>query len=99
LSLPDDSSCALGRQLLARGAGPADRLVDQELARRVRDGLARLGEDDQEVLLLRVFEGLSNVETAAALGIDPAAASQRFGRALVRLGRLLAEGAAGSASE
>jgi RNA polymerase sigma-70 factor (ECF subfamily) len=91
LPLPEDSSLTLGRQLLARGAGPPEQLVERELARRVREGLARLGEDDREVLLLRAFEGLANADVAAILGIDSSAASQRFGRALARLRRLLTE--------
>jgi RNA polymerase sigma-70 factor (ECF subfamily) len=97
--LPEDSSAALGRQLLARGAGPIEHLVDQELSLRVREGMTRLGADDREVLFLRVFEDLPNADVAAVLGIEPAAASQRFGRALVRLRRLLIERDRGGAPD
>jgi RNA polymerase sigma-70 factor, ECF subfamily len=50
-------------------------------------GLALDGLDptDREVLALRHFEELSNQETAAVLGIQPAAASKRYVRALERL--------------
>jgi RNA polymerase sigma-70 factor (ECF subfamily) len=44
---------------------------------------------DQEILLLRNLEGLSNQEVAQLLDIEPATASQRYGRALLRLRNVL----------
>ena len=44
---------------------------------------------DREVLVLRHFEELSNVEVARVLGITPAAASKRYMRAVVELKRIL----------
>lgn len=44
---------------------------------------------DREVLALRHFEELSNAETAAALGIEPPAASKRYVRALARLKQII----------
>ena len=38
---------------------------------------------------MRNFEGLSNQEVAYLLGLDPATASKRHGRALLRLRQLL----------
>src|SRR5207253_6308196 len=67
--LAEDSSVALGRQLLAKEGGPLSGLIDRELAQRVREGLARLPETDREILLMRSFEGLSNQEVALALGL------------------------------
>jgi RNA polymerase sigma-70 factor (ECF subfamily) len=89
--LPEDSSIALGRQVLDRGAGPLQGLIDGELAARVRQAVGRLPETDREVLLMRSFEGLSNQEVARALGLETSAASQRFGRAVLRLRQLLTE--------
>jgi len=63
--------------------------VRHELVRRVRQAVAELDDDDREVLLMRNFEGLSNQEVAQVLAIDPAAASKRYGRALIRLQKLL----------
>ena len=40
---------------------------------------------DREVLALRHFEELSNADAASVLGIQPAAASKRYVRALARL--------------
>jgi RNA polymerase sigma-70 factor, ECF subfamily len=41
------------------------------------------------VLVLRNLEELSNLETARVLGIDPATASRRYGRAVLRLRDIL----------
>jgi RNA polymerase sigma-70 factor (ECF subfamily) len=88
--LPDRSSVLIARQVLS-GIAP-DRLAEEaELAGRVHDALGQLDEVDREVLLLRTFEGLTNVEAAAVLGIEPSAASKRYGRALLRLRQALAE--------
>ncbi len=87
--LPDRSSVQLFRQLLAPGSTPGQLMARAELARRVRMAVARLAEIDREVLLMRNLEGLSNHEVAQVLEIDPAAASQRYGRALLRLRKLL----------
>ena len=88
---PDESSLAFARQLLASGTSPSARLAASELAQRVRDAVAQLPEADREVVLLRNFAGLSNQEVAQLLEIQPAAASQRYGRALLRLRKLLDE--------
>jgi RNA polymerase sigma-70 factor (ECF subfamily) len=90
--LPDQSSFQLAEQLLAAGPAPDQRHDQDELARRVRQGLARLGEADREVLLLRNYEGLSYTEVGYVLGIESAAARKRHGRALVRLHQILFEG-------
>ena len=90
--LPDRSSVQLFRQLLAPGSTPGQQMAQAELARRVRQAVARLSEIDREVLLMRNLEGLSNHEVAQVLEIEPAAASQRYGRALLRLRKLLLAG-------
>ncbi len=55
----------------------------------MRDAVARLPESDQEILLLRTYEHLSNQEVAYLLDLDPATASKRHGRAVLRLHRIL----------
>jgi RNA polymerase sigma-70 factor (ECF subfamily) len=90
--LPEGSAAAFARQLLAPGSSPSAHLGRQELARRVREAMARLAEADREVLLLRHFEGLSNPEAAALLGLTPGAVSKRYGRAVLRLHDLLFTG-------
>ena len=87
--LPERSSFVLAEQLLASGSTPSRQLGRRELARRLQRALMQLAEGDREILLLRNFEGLSNREVGHLLGIDPAAASQRHGRALLRLHKAL----------
>jgi RNA polymerase sigma-70 factor (ECF subfamily) len=87
--LPDGSSALLARQLLGEGATPSEQLAEAELAARLRQAVAQLPEDDREVVLMRNFEGLTNQEVSQVLGLDPAAASKRYGRALLRLRKVL----------
>jgi RNA polymerase sigma-70 factor (ECF subfamily) len=82
----------LARQLLAGGPTPSQQIDHLELALRVRQAVAQLPEADHEVVMMRHFEGLSNQEVACLLGIDPATASKRHGRAMLRLHRILFEG-------
>lgn len=56
-----------------------------ETRARVLAALEALDELDREIVVLRHFEGLSNAEAAAELGLEPPAASKRFLRALLRL--------------
>jgi RNA polymerase sigma-70 factor (ECF subfamily) len=93
--LPDHSSLVLGQQLLASGSTPSQHLDRSEIARRVRQAVARLPAADREVLVMRNFEGLSNPEIGYLLGVDAATVSKRHGRALLRLRKLLLEGGLG----
>ncbi|MBP7937624.1 MAG: sigma-70 family RNA polymerase sigma factor [Phycisphaerae bacterium] len=89
LPLPDESSAQLGQRLLARGSAPSQQLARRELGGQVRRAIARLGDDDREILLMRNFEGLSNQEVARVFSIEPGTASKRYGRALLKLRELL----------
>jgi RNA polymerase sigma-70 factor, ECF subfamily len=89
VGIPDGSAFVLVNQLLAGGSAPSQRLMRSETARRVRDVMAQLPEADREILLMRNLEALSNQEVAEVLQIEPGAASQRYGRALMRLRKLL----------
>jgi RNA polymerase sigma-70 factor (ECF subfamily) len=89
--LPERSSLLLARPFLAAGSTPSRHLNQPELAQRVREAVAGLPEADQEILLLRTYEDLSNQEAAYLLDLDPATASKRHGRAVLRLHRLLIE--------
>ncbi|GGN62454.1 DNA-directed RNA polymerase sigma-70 factor [Actinoplanes lobatus] len=51
----------------------------------VRDALARLGDDDRELLTLIGWEDLTATQAAAVLGITPAAVRKRLERARSRL--------------
>jgi RNA polymerase sigma-70 factor (ECF subfamily) len=89
LPLPDRSSLLLARQFFSPGPSPSQQLLQREFVRRVREAVSRLPEGDREVLILRKLEELSNQETAHVLGVDPASASRRFGRAVLRLREIL----------
>jgi RNA polymerase sigma-70 factor (ECF subfamily) len=91
VSLPEGSSIALAQQLLAGGPSPSQAARKRDMARRVRQAVGELDEADREMILMRNFEELTNQEVAEALGIDPVAASKRYGRALLRLKDVLIE--------
>jgi RNA polymerase sigma-70 factor (ECF subfamily) len=87
--LPERSSLLLAQRLFAVESSPSQRLSRREIARRVSEALAQLPDADREILLMQIFEGLSYEEVGAALEIAPAAARKRYGRALLRLQKLL----------
>ena len=70
---------------------PAAAAILRELNRRFRLALARLDEQDQQVVILRHDQQLSNQQVARALGLSPAAAGMRYLRAIRRLRSLLAQ--------
>lgn len=86
-----DSSAAIAAQLVANDTSPSEAALKTERADRLRQALALMDETDREVLALRHFEGLSNSETAAALGLTISAASKRYVRAAEKLRLLLVE--------
>lgn len=96
-----DSAC-LAACLLGNISSPSNAANRNEIYARLEQALDQMDPVDREVLALRHFEELSNTETAALLGIQPAAASKRYVRALARLKEILESipgflsGAAGS---
>ena len=58
-------------------------------ARRLREAVGRLRPDGQDIVYLRYFLGLSEAETAAALGIPAGTAKSRLNRALAHLRRII----------
>jgi RNA polymerase sigma-70 factor (ECF subfamily) len=69
--------------------GPRTHPARLELLEQTRQAMRELPDTDREILELRHFEDLSNTECAAALGIEPKAASIRYIRALKRMKELL----------
>lgn len=72
-------------ELMGDLTSPSQAAQRSEIMGSVRDALDRLDPIDREVLALRHFEELSNQEVAALLGIQSAAASKRYVRAIERL--------------
>jgi RNA polymerase sigma-70 factor (ECF subfamily) len=90
-ALPDESAAELADRLQGRTSSPSGRAVKEELRDRLRSALAKLGERDREVLVLRYLEQLSSADIAAVLGISPGAVRVRHTRALTRLHALLGD--------
>lgn len=67
---------------------PSQVLMKQEQLEQLKQILSELDELDREVLALRHFEQLSNNQIAEALGISVSAASNRYVRAMTRLGEV-----------
>jgi RNA polymerase sigma-70 factor (ECF subfamily) len=87
----DRSSIDLAAQLCDPELTPAAAATQQEMARRVEQAIARLGDQDCEIVVMRHYEQLSNQEAAQALGLTEPAASMRYLRAVRRLRSMLAE--------
>jgi RNA polymerase sigma-70 factor (ECF subfamily) len=88
-ALPAASSASLAQQLLAGLTSPTQAAIRQEMQLRLQEALNSMDPIDREVVVLRHFEELSNVEAAEVLGIEPPAASKRYIRALRRLKAIL----------
>src|SRR5215813_11286161 len=84
-ALPAASSASLAQQLLAGLTSPTQAAIRAEMQVRLQEALNSMDPIDREVVVLRHFEELTNVETAAVLGIEPSAASKRYLRAVRRL--------------
>lgn len=89
VSLPERSSLLMVRPLLHRSASPSRQAEAREFAERVSRAVAELPERDREILTMRHAEDLSYEEIGCLLEIKPAAARQRYGRALIRLQSVL----------
>ena len=62
-----------------------ERSREEDVAPRLDDALARLGETDRQAVLLHFFEGRTHEQVGRALGLKEDAARKRIGRALEKL--------------
>jgi RNA polymerase sigma-70 factor (ECF subfamily) len=85
----DRSTYDLVGQLHDPELTPAAAATRQEMAQLVERALGRLSEQDCEIIVMRHYEQLSNMEVAEALGLTEPAASMRYLRAVRRLRELL----------
>jgi RNA polymerase sigma-70 factor, ECF subfamily len=88
-ALPSASSASLAQQLLAGLTSPTQAAIRAEMQLRLQEALNSMAAIDREVVVLRHFEELNNAEAAEVLGIEPAAASKRYIRAIRRLKAIL----------
>jgi RNA polymerase sigma-70 factor (ECF subfamily) len=88
-ALPQASSASLAKQMLAGLTSPTQAAVRAEMQVQLQEALNSMDPMDREVVVLRHFEELNNVETAQVLGIETSAASKRYIRAIRRLKGIL----------
>ena len=86
---PAASSAAIAAQLLGRETRASEVAIRAERKLRLQEALNAMDVIDREVLVLRHFEQLSNVECARVLGLGESAATKRYIRALKRLKDIL----------
>lgn len=87
----DQSSILLANQLRDDQLTPAAAATQKEIVRKVESAIAELDDRDAEIIIMRLYEQLSNQDVAAALNLTEPAASMRYLRAIRRLKELLAE--------
>ena len=85
----NQTSLALAAHLVAQMTSASQIIERAEQINRLEKTLNEMNELDREVIALRHFEELSNLETAEILDIEPAAASKRYIRALKRLKEIM----------
>ena len=85
----DESTFELAGQLSDPSKTPQQIAAQRELASHVEAAIQQLGDQDREIVIMRHYEHLSNLEIAAALQLNPPAASMRYLRAVRRLRQLL----------
>lgn len=87
----DHSTMQLASLLADHKATPAAAATMRELQSRFEEAINVLSEQDQEIILMRHFEHLTNQEAAMALELTEPAASMRYLRAMRRLREVLLE--------
>lgn len=86
---PALTSYSLSFHLLGHLTSPSQAALRTELSEQIDLALSGMSDIDREVLALRHFEELSNLETAQLLGLSEQAASLRYIRAISRLRNVL----------
>lgn len=85
------SAPSLAAQLVGHLTSPSQAAARAETAARLTEALEGMDPIDREILILRHFDELSNNDVALLLGLQKAAASNRYIRALRRLREILAD--------
>ena len=83
------SSLSIARYLIDDITSPSLAAARSEDLELLHQALDSMNEIDREVLAMRHFEQLSNAEVAEALDLTPTAASNRYIRAVTRLGEII----------
>ena len=88
-AIPGASTGALAARLLGKLTSPSQAAMRAERKIRLQEALNSMDPIDREILVLRHYEQMNNVDAAAALGLEKSAASKRYTRALERLREIL----------
>ncbi|MDA7951918.1 MAG: sigma-70 family RNA polymerase sigma factor [Pirellulaceae bacterium] len=86
----DASTAELLNQISDQQIPPDETATYRELAGHFEAAIATLEKQDEEIIIMRHFEELSNQEVATALNLTAPAASMRYLRAMKRLRKQLA---------
>lgn len=85
----DETGDSIARIIESQLTTPSRAAIRAEEIKQLHDALDSMDPTDREVLALRHFEHMGNAEVAEALGLTPTAASNRYVRAMTRLGDTL----------
>lgn len=85
------SSLSLAEQFAGKFTSVAGKAIRIEQKVRLQALLDDMDDQDREVIALRIFEGLTNRETAEVLNLNTKTSSSRFLRAIARLREALGD--------
>ncbi|MEM9657476.1 MAG: sigma-70 family RNA polymerase sigma factor, partial [Planctomycetota bacterium] len=88
-SSPFAADVSLVHELIGQLSSPSQAAANKELSEQLNQALAKMGRIDREIIALRHFEEMANVDAAKALSISPKTASIRYVRAIRRLKEVL----------
>lgn len=84
------TSClSIARFLLDDRTSPSMAAARSEEFEQLQSALQTMNETDREVLAMRHFEQLNNLQVAESLNLSPTAASNRYIRAVAKLGEIM----------
>ena len=81
----DVTSISLAAHLLGEFSSVEGKAIRAEKSARLHTILDKMQPDDREIIALRIFEGLSNMEIAEVLGLTKQTTSKRFLSAITKL--------------
>ena len=87
----EHSSIRLASLLLDSTVSPAEAAIQKEMARKVESAIALLDKKDSEIIFMRHYQHLSNMEVSELLDLSKPAASMRYLRAIRRLKEVMQE--------
>jgi len=88
---PNQPALSLEEKLVAAGSQSGEQLESEFTHQALRTALSELTDDQQQVIILKFVDGLSNYEVAQILGKTEGAVKSLQHRALASLGRVLGD--------